>query len=1008
MGVGYGALAIDALRSVVAELKRDNPLAPVTVLVPNNIAGIVARRALASGLAAGRTGIAGIHFTTLSRLAEQLAAPMMSPRTPMTDAALAAAWRAELADDPGLFGAVRDHPATIRALTAASRELGELTADELIQVETGGRLQQELVSLHRRVTDRIRSQSYDTVELLTAAAGAVATPSAGAVVFYLPQRLTPSEVALARAIANRADCTVILGLTGERRADAAVRASMEAVTGAVAPPGPTPPAAQQVRHYSDADEEVRGVVHGVLDALQETPAHRIAVLHAAAVPYARLLHEQFAAAGVQINGPGFAPVEERALSLGLLDVISLDQDLRRADLFRALSHAPVRDPGTGQFVPQARWERISRLAGVVGGPDWDRRLRRFADEQLAGIDDAGERGESDGRRLNAEGALALSAFAAELARRLSEGRGRTTWPALTGWATELFHDLYGGAVDLAQLPPAERYAADVIEQSLLHLGPLDLFETRADLPRLIEELTEELRSARPRVGRFGEGVFVGSMSAAVGLSVDAVFVVGLSEDTYPGRMRVDALLPDQVRDVVPELEGGQERLADQQRHLLAAFMSAGRVMASFARGDLRRNTSLLPSRWLLPTLRELTDDQSLAATQWARARSCEITGAPSYAATLGRSPQPATAQEWRVRSVFTGGARDSVVGAAADLLAARAGTAFTRYDGNLNAANDVPDPNATLLSATRLESYAACPHAYFVQRVLGVEPVEQPEETLVISALDIGTLMHEAMDEFVRHEHDRLPGYGQPWTKEQHQLLLNIGAAKATEFETRGLTGHPLLWAAERTRILADLGTMLDDDSQWRASMDARVVVSEMPFGRGDAPPVVLDLPSGRRIRLRGSADKVDQARDGTLMITDLKTGGSSHFSGLATDPTAAGTKLQLPLYAFAARQQLGDHPVLAQYWFVRKSRRADGPARIEVFLDADVEGTYLAVLDVLVEGMASGLFLARAPAEPDFAWVQCPYCNPDGLGHQAVRDRWEIQRDDPLLRRYVSLVEPS
>jgi len=312
-----------------------------------------------------------------------------------------------------------------------------------------------------------------------------------------------------------------------------------------------------------------------------------------------------------------------------------------------------------------------------------------------------------------------------------------------------------------------------------------------------------------------------------------------------------------------------------------------------------------------------------------------------------------------------------------------------------------------LLSATRLESYADCPHAYFVRRLLGVQPVEQPEEILVISPLDIGSLMHEAMDTFVQQERDRLPGYGRPWTAAQRELLLGIGAAGAAEFETRGLTGHPLLWAAERTRILADLGTMLDDDNAWRAGLDAKVVASELTFGNGDAPPVSLTLPSGVTIELRGSADKVDQARDGTLLVTDLKTGGPSRFTCLIADPIAAGTKLQLPLYAFAARQQLGDHPVVAQYWFVRKGRRADGPTRIAVPLDAGVQTRYLAALNVLVHGIGTGLFPARAPDGPDFGWVRCPYCNPDGLGHRAVRDRWERQRGDPLLRRYADLVEP-
>ena len=72
------------------------------------------------------------------------------------------------------------------------------------------------------------------------------------------------------------------------------------------------------------------------------------------------------------------------------------------------------------------------------------------------------------------------------------------------------------------------------------------------------------------------------------------------------------------------------------------------------------------------------------------------------------------------------------------------------------------------------------------------------------------------------------------------------------------------------------------------------------------------------------------------------------------------------------------------------------------------MQATYLAALDVLMDGIASGLFPARAPEAPDFAWVLCPYCNPDSLGHLGVRDRWERMRGDPLLRRYVTLGEPT
>jgi hypothetical protein len=54
---------------------------------------------------------------------------------------------------------------------------------------------------------------------------------------------------------------------------------------------------------------------------------------------------------------------------------------------------------------------------------------------------------------------------------------------------------------------------------------------------LRDALETELAGARTRVGRYGEGVFVAPLSAAVGLDLDVIYVVGLSEDLYPGRIR---------------------------------------------------------------------------------------------------------------------------------------------------------------------------------------------------------------------------------------------------------------------------------------------------------------------------------------------------------------------------------------------------------------------------------------------------------------------------------------
>ncbi len=536
----YGAPAIAALRFLMAELKSADPMAPVTLLVPNELAGITARRALATGVTPGTTGVAGLYVSTLPRLAEQLAAASLSPRVPATPALVGAAWRSALDENPGLFAKVKDHTATIKALTSAHRDLRDLDATALDAVADSGPLQNDLVRLHRSVTSAVGEICYDEVELLhVAAAQITAQPHAelGSLILYLPQRLSDAEQTLAEALADQHGVTVLAGLTGDPKADEAVLETLRTLELHDSTTVPTSSAATATRHASDSDDEVRLVVRELVDSLSTTAPQRGAVLYGRAVPYARQLHEQLAAAGLKTNGPGTRTVDERAISRGFLGILGLGNDLRRPDLFRVPSEAPIRNrTGTGRL-PIFRWERVSRLAAVVSGDDWDLRHAAYINDQRASI--VKERAQEDPVIARIDAATRqidspdeMRSFVMGLQARPEHGLTQDTWPALAAWALELFHDLYGEPADQGNIPADEQYAAVVIEQSLRSMSTLELVESKADLPRLAELLLQDLQSARPRVGHFGEGIFVGPVSAAVGLDVDVVYVVGLAEDTY--------------------------------------------------------------------------------------------------------------------------------------------------------------------------------------------------------------------------------------------------------------------------------------------------------------------------------------------------------------------------------------------------------------------------------------------------------------------------------------------
>jgi len=1025
---------LDALRSAVALVKRDDPMAPVTVLVPNNIAGAVARRFLARGLTDGANGIAGISFSTLPRLAERLATPGLTARgrRPATRPVIAATIRRRLDSDPGIFEAVAAHPSTSRALAQAMSALRDVDDTTLTVLATDSCLQRDVVRLHRETITELGPQWYDGADLLHCATTIIreqpsATTELGPVLFYLPQSLNHAETAFARSLAERTDLGVIAGLTGNARADQGVVATLTALSPDFrAPEAVAEPLAARVLNASDSDDEVRCVVREVVHKLQSVPAHRIAILYADRSPYARLLHEHLGAAGITTNGPGVRPVNERAVSRLLLGLLEAGRsDFRRVDVLRSLAEVGARD-FTGERISISRWERVSREASVVAGEQWDSRLTAYAAAQTATIEAERRKDEpydsTIGRaERNRDTAIALRRFMIELQSRFAtvrDARLASSWGTLGTWARDLFHGLVPPA-DVQQMPLEEQYAAGVIERALSGLTALDETGSIPSLEGLEEVLALELESALPRVGRFGEGVLVAPVTHAIGLDLDSVYLVGLSEDLFPGRLTDDSLLPERVRALSHgALPSTRERVEVKHRSLLAAFSSAREVVTSFPRGDLRRHTNRLPSRWLLPTLRHLSDLPTLAATEWARAsidaRAGEwLATSHSFAGSLLTTDAPSTMQEWRARAAWSGMPSDEpAIAASLAMSRARESGRFTRFDGNLHGQQGLPDflhgPRA--VSPTALERFAICPHEYFVRRMLNVEPVEAPEEVLEISALDIGSLIHECFDELISGcaQQDELPGYGRAWTDQQRRRLQEIASARADAFEAEGRTGHPLLWSRARKRIMADLDWMLSNDNSWRADQDARVVGSELAFGMHGKPEVEVPV-SGGILRFRGSADKVDMRRDGTLLVTDIKSGSIRTFKDLSeANPVAGGQKLQLPVYAHAARARHGTATteVEAMYWFVRKDRGR----RPQVPLTNAVQQIYAETVGLLVRSIANGVFPERAPEKPDFrqGWVQCRFCNPDGLGHNGVRRRWEAKRLAPELLDYTGLVEPE
>ena len=261
----------------------------------------------------------------------------------------------------------------------------------------------------------------------------------GAVIVYLPERLTRHGARLLRAVADGRGLTVLAGTSGDRRADAEVVLAVERLDGPqgtdASAPGVDPMAVvsadrTRIMTVSDADEEVREAVRAVIDAVRGgTPLDRIAILHASPEPYARLAYEQLSAAGLAMNGASVMPLTARVAGRTLLGLLALpDGDFRRDEVFSWLAGARLRYDG--RPIPVTAWERISRDVGVVAGRgQWDRLLTRFADDRDASatLDDADPDAppwRAERSRTEALLARGLRAFVLALIDDLASARAR--------------------------------------------------------------------------------------------------------------------------------------------------------------------------------------------------------------------------------------------------------------------------------------------------------------------------------------------------------------------------------------------------------------------------------------------------------------------------------------------------------------------------------------------------------------------------------------------------------
>lgn len=1014
-----GRPLLDGLGRHVAAAQADDRFRPVTVIAPSRTSALALRRRLA--LEAG--GLFGVRFEVLPRLAELLAAPALARagRVPAGAAARGEALRTVLRRDPGMLAAIADHPATAQALERTLADLSELPPAQLRRLPgaRGG----ELARLHTRVRALLRGH-YDAGDLLWAAAETVAQGGAdlrelGVVIAVVTEPPSPAALALLIALGETTALTCLVATAGEEGVDAPLLDAVAALgePAVAAPAAPARPV-ERILSAPDPDGEVRAAVRLLAERFhQGVPLHRMALLWTARRPYALLVRDALAAAGLPAGGLPQPRLAQSPTGRALLGVLGLaGTDLDRDAVTHWLTAAPIRAAADGAEADGARWDALSRRAGIVGGTaQWRDRLERYAYEQRSRAQR--EHREEDAaiarhREAEAAQADALAVFVTELADRLRIPRGG--WSAWSAWALGLLERYVGAA--RADWIDDEVEADRMVRHALRGLGELDALGEAPDLVAFRRAVQAELDLGYGGRRTFTDGLSTGDLRGAEAREFDVVVVLGMAEGLAPGRPREDPLLPDRERRAVPGL-----RLSVQQTHALRrglrwALASGGERVLCTPRSDPRGGRERLPSRWLMEEAGRLAG--RVVATEDLHG----LAGAPwlQWIASFPQSlrEHPAGEGELRLAELAAAHARGMLAAAAADPALARGLAALhDRRNGVLGPWTGLvgPRPGVALgdaaLSPTRLEGWAACPFRYFLVRVLDIAAVARPEEAVRIDPRERGGLVHRILEQFLMQA--AAPAPGDPWPAEQRALLHAIADHEADRWERLGVTGKPLLWRLERARLHRELDAFLDDDPGLRARHATTPAVAEHAFGF-DTPGPQLTTAAGQTVRFHGYVDRIDRSADGTtVVVIDYKTGRAEPYrKALRTDPIALGQLLQLPVYARAAQAMSpemapemtpetapgtppeGQLPpaVHAAYWFLTEDGITEiawnpsGAARFET-----------AVADIAA-GIADGCFPQRAGQAALSSELTCTRCDYELVCDLDRDRRWESVRLLPQL----------
>jgi ATP-dependent helicase/DNAse subunit B len=558
--------------------------------------------------------------------------------------------------------------------------------------------------------------------------------------------------------------------------------------------------------------------------------------------------------------------------------------------------------------------------------------------------------------------------------------------------------------------------------------------------RLSTFLTETRRSMGFQSQLFGapnrNGLRVLEATDVRGLRFRAVFLAGLIEGGFPLSASRDWIYPHEERDRLREYGLTLEDISPNtllkeehyfyqvtcratERLYLTRPLLLGddsETVASYYVDELRR--AIAPFRLETEIVRRDYDGKNLADA--ANITEMKVGLVRQQERHLHRGKKETLLPQPRITRLLTLARNDGFLSDAAlrriEIERERASPRWGTYDG------EITDPDLLRLlnlkfgpdfvhSASGLSVYGNCPFRFFAQRVLRLEP--RGEAALDLQAIDAGKLLHDVLRRFFeRHRREPLHKL------DKKKLQSELAAIADSVFDEHERVVPPLnkqIWKIDREirKILLDQVLLYELEIQAEAEgQQVLPTYFEVAFGGArsaakdpDSTEEPLELTretfvGEEKIKISGQIDRVDVARDNTVVAYDYKLS-----TGASRSDITSGRSLQLPIYLEALEKLiLPDQPIAGGgYYVIRgaQDRRNKGlyrasqldylrlRAKNSVFTDEDwqrIRTEVVARIWDFLDGMRAGKFIV----DPSEKLKTCRFCDYDAVCRY---DRDRIER---------------